>query len=275
MLRVLVDSGSSIKCDEAKDYNVEIIPLKIMLGNKEYSDDGKELSMDKFYDYLKNEKEFPKTSLPNLAILEDKVNNYTNNGDDVIIITISSKISGTYNSIHLLFEDNKKVLVIDSLIAVGGLRFIVDLINKNRDKSLDEIKKLTDKLILKLTVLAIPETLHYLQKGGRLSKTEWLLGSILQIKPTIGFKEGKVKVVDKNRGIKKAQKSIIDTIVSTGVDDNYDIIAAYTHNRANVDELVGMLPDELKKKVKIYDDLTPAIAAHWGPNAFGLVFVEK
>ncbi len=275
MRRIFVDSGSSIKKEELAKYNVELIPLKILIGDKEYFDDGEDLPLDKFYSLLASEKQFPKTSLPSLDTVEKMVTKYTDQGDEVIIITISSKISGTNSSFNILFEDNDKVMVVDSLIAVGGIRFIVELLNKNQDKSFAELKPILDEFIPRLHVMAIPETLYYLQKGGRLSKTEWLLGSILQIKPTIGFKDGKVKVIAKNRGLKKAMADVIEQVKAVGVDPDYDIIAAYTHNRDNVMQLIEMSPDEIKNKVKIFDDLDPAIACHWGPNAFGYVFVSK
>ena len=74
MIKVFVDSGSSIKFDEKEKYDVEILPLKILLGDKEYLDDGKDLTFDIFYDYLINNKTFPKTSLPTLVEVEEKVN---------------------------------------------------------------------------------------------------------------------------------------------------------------------------------------------------------
>lgn len=274
MIKVLVDSGSSIKYDEALKYDVEIIPLKILLGDKEYLDDGKDLTLDIFYDFLMNNKTFPKTSLPSFVDVEKRVNEITKE-DDVIILTISSQISSTYNTFKTMFESNKRVKVIDSMCAVGGMRLIVDLINRNKDKTLDEIEKLVIDFIPHIRIMAIPETLHYLLKGGRLSKTEWLIGSILQIKPTIGFKNGKVKVVNKTRGIKKGMKEIIEALDELEVDDSYDIIASYTYNDSNLKELVDMTPDKYKPLVKVYDNLDPAIAAHWGPNAFGYIFVSK
>ena len=274
MIKVLVDSGSSIKYDEALKYDVEIIPLKILLGDKEYLDDGKDLTLDIFYDFLMNNKTFPKTSLPSFVDVEKRVNEITKE-DDVIILTISSQISSTYNTFKTMFESNKRVKVIDSMCAVGGMRLIVDLINRNKDKTLDEIEKLVIDFIPHIRIMAIPETLHYLLKGGRLSKTEWLIGSILQIKPTIGFKNGKVKVVNTTRGIKKGMKEIIEALDELEVDDSYDIIASYTYNDSNLKELVDMTPDKYKPLVKVYDNLDPAIAAHWGPNAFGYIFVSK
>ena len=275
MRRIFVDSGSSIKKEELEKYNCELIPLKILIGDKEYLDDGEDLPIDKFYDLLENEKHFPKTSLPSLDTVEKRVTEYTNNGDEVIIITISSKISGTNNSFNILFEDNDKVLIIDSMCAVGGIRLIVDFINRHQDKSLKELEKMVYDFIPHIQIMAIPETLYYLQKGGRLSKTEWILGSILQIKPTIGFKDGRVRVLAKNRGIKRAMKDVVEQLNNLECDPDYDIIASYTFNKNNVLDLIEMTDEKYKKQIRVFDNLDPAIACHWGPNAFGFIFVSK
>lgn len=275
MRRIFVDSGSSIKNEELEKYNVELIPLKILIGDKEYFDDGIDLPIDKFYKLISEEKEFPKTSLPQLDTLEKRVKAYTDNGDEVVIITISSKISGENNALKMLFEDNKNVLVLDSKLAVGGIRLIVDFLNRNKDIPFDKIEEKVNEFIPRIQIMAIPETLRNLLKGGRLSKTEWLLGSILQIKPTIGFKDGKVRVLAKNRGLKKAMKDVASQLDSLGCDTSYDIIAAYTYNKTNVLELIDMVDEKYKSAIKIFDDLDPAIAVHWGPNAFGFIFVTK
>lgn len=275
MLKIYVDSGSSIKKDEALQYGIKIIPLKLLLGDKEYLDNGVDLSMEEFYHHLVDLNEFPKTSLPNLYEYEEEITKETEEGNDVIIITISSHISGTYNAFRMLFEDNKKVLVIDSKMAVGGLRFIVELILKNKDKSLAEINDLVNELIPRIQTIAIPETLNYLFKGGRLSKAELIVGSILQIKPILGFKEGKIKVHGKSLGLKKGMKFILDDIEKNGFDPEYGIIASYTHIKNNVDELISKAPDDVKTAVRVYDDLDPAIASHWGPGAFGFIYVKK
>lgn len=274
MLRLIVDSGSSIKQEEKEKYNVDIIPLKILLGDKEYLD-GIDLSMDVFYDKLINEKLFPKTSLPSLVDLENLVNGYTQNGDDVIILPISSKISGTYNAIHMLFKDNAKVKVIDSCLCVGGIRLLVDEINRNRDKSVDEIEKIVNQLIPRVRIMAIPETLTYLLRGGRLSKLDWLFGSILSIKPIIGIKEGKVAVLAKKRGIKHSMSYIAKALAEFECDENHEIIASYTYNKDNLEALLALTDEKYHKQIKVYDNLDPAVACHWGPNAFGFIFVSK
>lgn len=273
MLKVFVDSGSSIKQEEKEKYNVEIFPLKILLNEKEYQD-GVDLSMETFYHELIENKQFPMTSLPNLAEIEERVSACTNNGDDVIIVTISSKISGTHNAIKMLFSENPKVRVIDSLSAVGGVRLILNEINKHRSLPLDEIVAKVNKLIPRIRILAIPETLTYLHRGGRLSKISYVIGSMLKICPIISFKNGAVVVESKKLGIKAAIQHLVNAIRGR-CDPDHEIIASYTYDRKNLDEVVSMLPQEHQKQVTVYDNLTPAIAAHWGPNAFGLIFASK
>ncbi len=274
MLKVFVDSGSSIKESEKSKYNIEIIPLKILFGQKEYLD-GIDLSIEEFYNELLNNKNFPKTSLPKLDTVYDKVTNYTDNGDDVIILTLSQKISGTYNAFKMLFNENDKVRVIDSKVAVGGMRLIVDKINEIRDKSLDEIEKIVNKFILRIKILAIPETLHYLFKGGRLKASEWAFGTILRIKPIIGFEDGCVKVLNKKIGLKSGMQYIADSLKEFCVDLNYDIIASYTYKKENLERLISITDNKYLKNIRVFDDLDPVIAAHWGPNAFGYIFVSK
>ena len=277
MLRVFVDSGSSIKEDEKEKYQVEILPIRYMLGDTEY-EDGKDLTIDEFYDIFINKKYFPKTSLPNLADLEEKVNKYTKQGDDVLILTISSGISGTNSAITSLFADNEKVKVVDTLTAVGGIRILVEEVNKHRDEKIEDIVNRINDIIPRIKVVAVPETLDYLHKGGRLSKAEWLLGSVLNIKPAISVwpkDEGRVKVIAKKIGAKNAMKYVANSLVEFDCDENFSIVPSYTYNKKNLDLLIAMTDEKFKKQMIEYDNLDPAIACHWGPNAYGYIFVSK
>ena len=274
MIRVFVDSGSSIKQEEKEIYQVEILPLKILLGDKEYLD-GVDLSLDSFYKIFLGEKLFPKTSLPSLEDAKSRVMEYVESGDDVIILTISSKISGTYSTFKMLFADEPKVRVIDTKSAVGGIRLLVEEINRYRNETLDFVEERVLKLIPRLKVLAIPENLEYLYKGGRLSKAAYMAGSLMQVKPLISLDSisGEVKLVGKARGIKKAMKEVVKFLEETGCDVAHHIIPSYTYNKGNLDELIAMTDPKYISYMEEYDNLDPALACHWGPNAFGYIFV--
>ena len=193
----------------------------------------------------------------------------------MIIITISSEISGTFNAIRLLFSENENVHIIDSRCAVGGIRIIVEEINRNRDLPVHEIISKVNDLIPRIRIAAIPETLEYLHKGGRLSTKEYLIGTAIHLKPIIGFENGKVKMIGKAIGLKRAMRSLNELIEKDGVDSNYHIIAAMTNCKDNVEDLIRTLKPEYKEMIKVYDDLDHAIAAHWGPNAFGYIYVKE
>ncbi len=244
------------------------------MGDKEYRD-GLDETIDEFYKLLIENNYFPQTSLPQLDELETKVKGYAEQGDDVIIITISSKISGTHNALTNLFADCPAVHVVDSLSAVGGIRLLVEEINRNRELPVEEILAKVNALIPRIRVIAIPETLDYLFKGGRLSRKEWLFGSLLNIKPLITFKDGNVKVATKKVGLRLAMRECADTLKRWNCDTSYPIIASYTYNKDNLDKLIEITADEYKGIMSDYDNLCPVIACHWGPNAFGYIFVSK
>lgn len=104
MIRVFVDSGSSIKQEEKDAYQVEILPLKILLDGVEY-EDGVDLTRDTFYHALIEDKQFPKTSLPALEKVQEWVRQCLDAGDEVLILSLSSGLSGTYSAIRMLFEE--------------------------------------------------------------------------------------------------------------------------------------------------------------------------
>lgn len=273
MLRIVVDSGSSIKQDEREKYGVDILPLRVQMGEDSFLD-GIDLSVDEFYNRLINLKEFPKTSLPSLEDAQNLVENYTNQGYEVLIITISSGISGTFQTMRMLFEENDKVTVFDSQMAVGGIRFLVQEARKYEKEGMDVIVEKLNALVPRIVTAAIPETLDYLLAGGRLSKLSWMLGTMLSIKPVIGFVETKVTVLSKKRGLKQAMKQIVDMAVEDHCDPEYGIVASYTYNKANIDQVIQMSPAEIQQMVNVYDNLIPSIACHWGPNAFGYIYVK-
>ena len=271
MIKIFVDSGSSIKQEEKDLFGVEILPLKILLNDVEYLD-GVDLSMEKFYHSLIQEGHFPKTSLPSLEEVENRVLACVNQGYDVLFITISSGISGTHNAISMLFKDNPKVRVFDSLNAVGGIKILVKEANKYLDQSLDFVVEKLNDIAPRLIAVAVPETLNYLKKGGRLGAVSWALGTVLNIKPIISL-QNTVKAAGKVVGIKNAMKFIINSLENC--DTNYPIVPSYSYSTDNLNELIAKTPSEYKDIMTEFDNIAPAIACHWGPNAFGYVYVEK
>ena len=274
MRRIIVDSGSSIKMDEKEQYGVDILPIRLQMGD-EFFLDGVNLSTEEFYSRLKDSSQFPKTSLPPLEEVQKLVDDYTALGDEVLIITISSGISGTYQTIKMLFDKYENVEVFDSKLAVGGIRFLVEEARKYEQESMEVVIDKLNQLVPRIVIAAVPETLDYLLAGGRLSRSSWMVGKLLSIIPIITFIDGRVEVLTKKRGIKQGKRALIERIQEDRADKEYGIIAAYTYNKENVDDLIQMLPEEYQKSISVYDDLCSSIACHWGPNAFGFIYVKR
>ena len=175
----------------------------------------------------------------------------------------------------MAMQDEPNVAVFDSKLAVGGVRFLVEEARRYENEPLDVIVQKLDALVPRIVIAAIPETLDYLLAGGRLSRAGWMMGKLLAIHPVIGFIDGKVSVVAKKRGMKASLQYLADVVVEQQSDPQYGIIAAYTENQGNIEQVIGMTDPEYQKQVKLYDNLTPSIACHWGPNAFGYIFVKK
>ena len=276
MVKIFVDSGSSIKLEEKEKYGVEIIPLKIFLDGKEYTD-GVDLPFDVFYNALIEKKLFPKTSLPAPKDAEAMVKGALEDGYEVLILTISSGISGTYNAFRLLFADEPRVRVVDTKTAVGGIRILVEEANKYLERPLDFVAERVEELIPRIKIVAIPDTLDYLQRGGRLSRAAWVFGSILQLKPfiTISTETGLVGVLNKERGRLRAMQTLVTYLDKYECDTSYPIVPSYTYDKSNLDSLISITDEKYKAVMTEYDNLDPAIACHWGPGAYGYIFVGK
>lgn len=273
MRRIIVDSGSSIKTEEKERYGVDILPIYLQMGNDSFYD-GVNLSTEEFYSRLKDKKQFPKTSLPSLEETQKLVDYYVNQGDEVLIITISSGISGTYQTMKMLFADYEKVEVYDSKLAVGGIRFLVEEARKYDHETMETVVEKLNQLLPRIMIAAIPETLDYLLAGGRLSKSSWMMGKLLSIIPIITFIDGRVGVLAKKRGIRQGKKALVDLLQKDRADKSYGIIASYTYNKGNIEDVIQMLPDDYKEAISVYDDLCHSIACHWGPNAYGFIYVK-
>lgn len=277
MIKIFVDSASSIKACEVDKYGVEVLPLKVVINGREYLD-GVDLTMDEFYHYLIDEDMFPKTSLPSPGDTKERVMKYVESGYEVIILSLSSGLSGTYNMMRTLFADVPEVCVVDTKTAVGGIRLLLMEAIRYIDKPVKFVETKILELIPRLRVIAIPATLEYLNKGGRLSRTAFVAGSLMQLKPLLAVEsrtDGGVKVIGKALGKKNAMKMLADVLEKEGCDTSYNIVPSYTYDSKNLDDLIAMTDERYKSAMIEYDNLDPAIACHWGPSAFGYIFVVK
>lgn len=278
MIRVLVDSSSDYMQAEAQKNNLEFVPLTVMINDVTYKS-GVELTHDEFYEKLIDGKEFPKTAQPSpqdfLTIFEDA----KEKGDDVICILLSSALSGTCQSAHLAknMADYDNIYIIDSLSAIAGMRIMAEYAVKLSSEGMpaSEIAEKIEAIKSKVKIIAGVDTLEYLCRGGRLSRTAATIGELANLKPILTVKpEGNLEVLGKTLGRVKAINYILNQLENSTVDTEFPMYSVYTYGTENVEKLENKLSKE-GYRIDNRCQIGASIGAHVGPGAFGVVFVEK
>lgn len=279
MIRIITDSAADFEPEELERLDITCIPLKVLFGDTEY-EENVNLSKTRFYELLLASQEFPQTSQASPQILIDLFESAKENGDDAIYITISSALSGTYQSAVMTqnMVECHRCHVIDSRNATGGQRMLVEYAVKLRDegKTAQQIVAGVEALRERIVLLACIDTLEYLYKGGRISHTVYAIGNLAQIKPIISLDpEGSIAIPSKVMGMRKGMDHLCKQLESRKPSGEFPLYVMYTNNRSVAETLAEKLraqgyevPDERIIGVGA------AIGAHIGPDACGLVYVE-
>lgn len=231
MIKILVDSGCDIQQQQADALGITLVPFTVRFGDEEFLD-GVTLSHEQFFEKLIENSDLPQTSQINQFTFGEQFKALTADGSQVIAITISSKLSGTYASaVKAAKNYGGNVFVVDSLNACIGerilLNYAVRLVGEGRltaaqiAAELDEKKK-------KIRLLALLDTLKYLRKGGRISSIAAVAGEMLSIKPVISVENGEVKLVGKAIGSKKGNNLLNQLIQKEGVDFSMPYVLGYS-----------------------------------------------
>lgn len=215
-IRIVTDSASDIPQNSREDLTV--LPMHVYFGEKEFLD-GVNLTHRQFYELLIESEELPKTSQIPPYEFEKVYEQAVAAGEQVIVITISSKLSGTYQSACVAAQDYEgQVYVVDSLNATLGERCLVDyaLRLKEQGKSAEEIAAELEEARTRIRLLALLDTLEYLKKGGRISKSVAMVGGMLSIKPVVAVVDGEVVMVGKARGSRNGNNLLVQEIEKAG-----------------------------------------------------------
>jgi len=278
-IRIITDSTSDISLTQAKKMNITIVPIKVIFGDKEYKE-GVEITMEGFYEQLISSSKLPTTSQPSPDDFLELFEQAKEAGDGVVVILIAGKLSGTYQSATIAKEMSgyEKIYLVDSMTTITGLRLLVDhavtLRDKNRtaEEIADELELLKDRIVL----LAMVDTLEYLHKGGRLSKSSAVIGSLLKFKPIITLKDGALSVIDKERGANKAIARILEAIDEVGaIDQSYPVYFGYTAE----DSKAVILKEKAVEKYTLGNaTMHPVgcvVGTHAGPGACVITYIRQ
>ena len=277
-VKLISDSACDISQNEAKELNITVLPLKTLIDGVEYLD-GVTITTQEFYDKLETCKELPTTSQLSPAEFEGAVRPAVENGDEVVVITLAGKLSGTLQSAAIAAADFPgKVWVVDSGSVTIGQRILMIYAVRLRDAGLSggEIAEELNRVKSRICLLARVDTLEYLVRGGRLSKTAGFAGAILNIKPVISVEAGEIRVLGKARGSKQSSNVLTEFIQKKGgIDFSMPVMLAYS---GTDDALLKGYIDNSRTLWDGYLDSLPVtmigstISTHAGPGAIAVAF---
>lgn len=280
-VKLVVDSASDISKKEADELGIHMISMSIQFGDKTYMD-GVDLSGREFFEKLIESDDLPTTSQINMFQFEECFSELTKDGSDVVAITLSSKLSGTYaGAVSAAGSFPGKVFVVDSLNASLGERILIQYaVRLLRDgASAEEMVEKLNEAKGRIKLMALLGTLEYLQKGGRISAVTAMSGAILQIKPVIAVMDGEVKMVGKAMGSKKGNNLLTQLIEKSG---GIDFKMPYATAYSGMDD--SLLQKYIKDSVSLWKDemdqipsycIGSTIGTHVGPGAIAVAFFAK
>ncbi|MDO4650676.1 MAG: DegV family protein [Eubacteriales bacterium] len=275
-IRIITDSASDIIPDTYP--NLTILPMSVRFGEEEYLD-RVNLSAQEFYEKLIESDELPSTSLVSPIVFQKAFQEAVDAGDTVLAITISSKVSGTFQSASIAAEDFPgKVFVVDSKsVSVGEQTLVLRALELL--SSISDVKELRDILEQEkkdMHIIAVLDSLEYLKKGGRISSTAAFVGGVLSIKPVVSVDDGKVALIGKARGSRNVNNYLQKEVESAnGIDFSRPLGIGFT----GLDD--SLLQKYIADSKQLWEghqnllrisQLGAAIGTHVGPGAIALAF---
>lgn len=264
MIKIITDSTSYMTKEYQVENDITIIPLRVLFEEEEF-EEGLPGTFDSFFNKFEKSKSFPKTSQPSVTQFIDAYNKIIDEGNEALVFTISSNLSGT-NSVACLArtqcKDPDKITVIDSKNACQATwGFIMETVEMIKEgKSREEIVKKLAEYQENSSVCFVPDTLEYLKRGGRIGKISATIGNLFQIKPILVFKKGNLGCAKKTLGINKAISEII-TLIPKNIKRLFII---HISNSKFFEQLKNKLKGLFS--VPTYEgEVGPVVASHIGP----------
>lgn len=277
-VRIIVDSSTDV--GEQYRSRIEVVPLTLHFGDQEYFD-GVTIDKQEFYRKLVESDVLPTTSQATPAMFDSVFREVAAAGDSAVVICLSSKLSGTYQSARIAAEDYENIYVVDSLSVAIGTGVLAEYAVRCAEEGMPAslIASLVTQRREDICVIALLDTLEYLKKGGRISKTVAFAGGVLNIKPVVTVTEGEVTLIGKARGSRNGNNLLVEKIRQAGgVDFTLPVLLGYTGlSSALLDKYVEdsreLWKDALEEIPRSL--LCSVIGTHVGPGAVAAAFFKK
>jgi len=276
---IVTDSTAYIPSALQQQLNITVVPLSLIWGEESY-EDGVDMMPDDFYKRMENSKVIPTTSQATIASMKNAFERLLAEGQDVLGIFLSSKLSGTVESAmqarEMLQKGQDRIAILDSLATTMALGWPVLTAARAAEagESLVECQKLAEKARDQTGVMFVVETLEYLRRGGRIGGAQAMLGTILNIKPLLELQDGRIESVEKIRTKGKALSRMLD-LVEEKVAGRTPIRLATVHANAEAEALT--LLETARQRINpiesLHSPLSPVIGTHAGPGTVALAFM--
>jgi len=270
---IVTDSASDIPEHIAHDLNISVVPHFVRFGTEEFLD-RIQISSDTFYEKMISGL-VPKTSHPNVGAFINIYQSLTKTSEGIISIHTSARMTGVVNSAKAASNSlpNMKVEIINSsqVSMATGLLVIRAAKLAAEGESFDNIIKMIQKLIPRVFLYGVADSLEYALRGGRLGKAKSLLSNLIKVKPIVRIGDGQLLPVGLARTRKKAMLDIIENIQKLGKIEEAAII--HMHAIETATELASMLKDICQEEKIIIAEAGPAIGTHAGPGSFGVACI--
>lgn len=279
MIKILADTTSTIPVDEARNLGVYYLPQTVFFGDKSYRDDY-EITTIEFLDIMKNSTIFPKTAAPPPSLFSPFYEAIRKKGDTALVLTPSSKISGTYRNAIVAAHDfpEEEIHILDTQLFGPGLGALVRLSVDwaNQGVSILEITKRIREFSKRSVIYAYVDSLEYLFKGGRIGAAATLAGSILQIKPVLHFTNGQVSHFESRWTKKRAFERVIELVMKKcpPTSGSHLTILHPDPYEFSID-LTEIFSSSFEHKTISICDLPPSIIAHVGTSVFAVSFFSS
>ena len=275
-VKIITDSLSDITSDLAKELGVTVVPLTVLFGHETFLD-RVTITEDEFYRRLTHDTVWPTTTQPTPAAFAEVYNTLAKETDEILVVTLSSKLSGTYQSAlgaKNMVNNKCRIEVIDSQQVAMGLGLIIISASRKAKQGakLDELVDWVKKAMSRTHFVVYFDTLKYLAKGGRIGKAQGLLGAMLSVKPILTVKEGEMAPLTRLRSLSAGMDYLYN--FAKGYPDAELLAVEHATTPEEADRLADRLASIFPRERIFKSVISPVLGVHGGPGAIALTVLE-
>ena len=277
MIRIITDSLCDLTMEHAKAINIDILALTVSFGETDYKC-GVDLKNEDFYDKLANDPNNPTTAAVNPYEFEELFQKYKDAGDEIVAIIFSKHMSATFQSAQIAANNVNydKLHLIDCENGAMGQALLIETAVALRDegKSAGEIAETIQTLLPKTKTYIVVDSLEYLQRGGRISKSAAFIGNLIKLHPVLKVIADGAKPIDKVKGKKSCNAWLIRKLQEAPADINYKLVIGHSNAPERAEAFKVQLQEAGIQNDIFITCIGPVVGTHIGPNCLGIGYIE-